>query len=131
MQWLYHVIGQVGIFLICAQTLIHFRPRESYEKYLKLLLSVMLLIQLFQPLLTVLGGDEIAATNVQAAEFAEEIRTVLEQAAVQAEQTEDEIQAVTDTAAEVTEETEPPDTSDPVKIRVEIPEIEEAEIKIR
>ena len=49
MQWLYHVIGQVGIFLICAQTLIHFRPRESYEKYLKLLLSVMLLIQLLQP----------------------------------------------------------------------------------
>ena len=73
MQWLYHVIGQVGIFLICAQTLIHFRPRESYEKYLKLLLSVMLLIQLLQPLLTVLGGDEIAGTDVQAAEFAEEI----------------------------------------------------------
>ena len=134
MQWLYHVIGQVGIFLICAQTLVHFRPRESYEKYLKLLLSVMLLIQLLQPLLTVLGGDEIAGTDVQAAEFAEEIRTVLEQAAVQAEQTEDEIQAAADTAAEVTEvteETEPPDTSDPVKIRVEIPEIEEAEIKIR
>mgnify|MGYP001337806022 CR=1 FL=1 len=127
MQWLYHVIGQVGIFLICAQTLIHFRPRESYEKYFKLLLSIMLLIQLLQPLLTVLGGDDIAGTDVQAAEFAEEIRTVLEQA----EQTEDEIQAVTDTAAEVTEETEPPDASDPVKIRVEIPEIEEAEIKIR
>lgn len=88
----------------------------------------MLLIQLLQPLLTVLGGDEIAGTDVQATEFAEEIRTVLEQAAVQAEQTEDEIQAVTDTVAEVTEETEPPD---PVKIRVEIPEIEEAEIKIR
>lgn len=88
----------------------------------------MLLIQLLQPLLTVLGGDEIAGTDVQAAEFAEEIRTVLEQAAVQAEQTEDEIQAVTDTAAEVTE---PPDASDPVKIWVEIPEIEETEIKIR
>ena len=88
----------------------------------------MLLIQLLQPLLTVLGGDEIAGTDVQAAEFAEEIRTVLEQAAVQAEQTEDEIQAAADTAAEVTE---PPDASDPVKIRVEIPEIEETEIKIR
>ena len=134
MQWLYHVIGQVGIFLICAQTLIHFRPRESYEKYLKLLLSVMLLIQLLQPLLTVLGGDKIAGTDVQVTEFTEEIRTVLEQAAVQAEQTEDEIQAAADTAAEVTEVTEvtePPDTSDPVKIRVEIPEIEETEIKIR
>ena len=88
----------------------------------------MLLIQLLQPLLTVLGGDDIAGTDVQAAEFAEEIRTVLEQAAVQAEQTEDEIQAATDTAAEVTEETGP---SEPVRIRVEIPEIEEAEIKIR
>ena len=131
MQWLYHVIGQVGIFLICAQTLVHFRPRESYEKYLKLLLSVMLLIQLLQPLLMVLGGDKIAGTDVQVTEFAEEIRTVLEQAAVQAEQTEDEIQAATDTAVEVAEETEPPDTSDPVKIRVEIPEIEETEIKIR
>lgn len=134
MQWLYHVIGQVGIFLICAQTLVHFRPRESYEKYLKLLLSVMLLIQLLQPLLTVLGGDKIAGTDVQVTEFAEEIRTVLEQAAMQAEQTEDEIQAAADTAAEVTEETEetePPDTSDPEKIRVEIPEIEETEIKIR
>lgn len=88
----------------------------------------MLLIQLLQPLLTVLGGDKIAGTDVQATEFAQEIQTVLEQAAVQAEQTEDEIQAATDTAAE---ETEPPDTSAPVKIRVEIPEIEEAEIKIR
>ena len=103
MQWLYHVIGQVGIFLSCAQTLIHFRPRESYEKYFKLLLSIMLLIQLLQPLLTVLGGDNIAGTDVQAAEFAEEIRTVLEQAAVQAEQTEDEIQAAADTAAEADE----------------------------
>ena len=75
--------------------------------------------------------EEKCRDRMKAAELAEEIRTVLEQAAVQAEQTEDEIQAVTDTAAEVTEETEPPDASDPVKIRVEIPEIEEAEIKIR
>ena len=95
----------------------------------------MLLIQLLQPLLTVLGGDNIAGTDVQAAEFAEEIRTVLEQAAVQAEQTEDEIQAAADTAAEGTEVTEETGPSEPVRIRVEIrveiPEIEEAEIKIR
>ena len=52
MQWLYRVIGQAGIFLICAQTVVHFRPKESYDKYLKLLLSVMLLLQLLQPVLT-------------------------------------------------------------------------------
>ena len=32
MQWLYRVIGQAGIFLICAQTVVHFRPKESYDK---------------------------------------------------------------------------------------------------
>ena len=56
MQWLYRVIGQAGIFLICAQTVVHFRPKESYDKYLKLLLSVMLLLQLLQPVLTMFGG---------------------------------------------------------------------------
>lgn len=54
MQWLYRVIGQAGIFLICAQTVVHFRPKESYDKYLKLLLSVMLLLQLLQP-----GSDHV------------------------------------------------------------------------
>lgn len=121
MQWLYHVIGQVGIFLICAQTLLHFRPKESYEKYLKLLLSVMLLIQLLQPLLTVLGGDRIESADVQAAEFTAEIQTVLEQAARQAERTEAEIRAAADTA---TEETQPSEEAEPGGIRVEIPEIE-------
>ena len=58
MQWLYRVIGQAGIFLICAQTVVHFRPKESYDKYLKLLLSVMLLLQLLQPVLTMFGGGD-------------------------------------------------------------------------
>ena len=37
-------IGQLAVFLICAQTLVHFRPKGSYEKYIKLLVSMMLLI---------------------------------------------------------------------------------------
>lgn len=121
MRWLYHVIGQAGIFLVCAQTLLHFRPKESYEKYLKLLLSVMLLIQLLQPVLTVLGGDRIESTGVQTAEFTAEIQTVLEQAARQAEQTETEMRATADTAAEGTQS---PEDSASEKIRVEVPEIE-------
>lgn len=45
----YKMIVQVGTFVICAQVIIHFRPKEAYGKYLKLLLSVMVLVQLFQP----------------------------------------------------------------------------------
>ena len=68
MQWLYRVIGQAGIFLICAQTVVHFRPKESYDKYLKLLLSVMLLLQLLQPVLTMFGGGKGWNTQEQVAE---------------------------------------------------------------
>ena len=101
MQWLYRVIGQVGIFLICAQTVVHFRPKESYDKYLKLLLSVMLLLQLLQPVLNVLGGDGTWNAEEQVAGFTEELQTVLELASEQAGKTEEE---VGDTAAAVAEE---------------------------
>lgn len=40
-------ICQVGVFMICAQAIVHFRPKASYEKYLKMLVSAMILIQLF------------------------------------------------------------------------------------
>lgn len=51
-------VGQVAIFLICAQTLLHFRAKDSYEKYIKLLISMMLLILLAEPLLDLLSLEE-------------------------------------------------------------------------
>lgn len=48
-------IKTIGIFLICAQTLIHFRPKGTYVKYLRLLVSIMLLVQLMEPLGRILG----------------------------------------------------------------------------
>ena len=85
MQWLYRVIGQAGIFLICAQTVVHFRPKESYDKYLKLLLSVMLLLQLLQPVLTMFGGGDGWNAEEQVTGFMQELQTVLTRASEQAE----------------------------------------------
>ena len=45
----FQAICRVGIFMICAQALLHFRAQETYEKYLKMLVSIMILIQLFIP----------------------------------------------------------------------------------
>lgn len=47
---IFQTICRVGIFMICAQAIVHFRPNDSYEKYLKLLMSIMVLIQLFVPI---------------------------------------------------------------------------------
>ena len=38
-------IKSIGVFLICAQMLIHFRPSGAYVKYLRLLVSIMILVQ--------------------------------------------------------------------------------------
>ena len=133
MQWLYRVVGQAGIFLICAQTIVHFRPKESYEKYLKLLLSVMLLIQLLQPVLTVFDGGADRNAQAQVEKFTEELQSVLTRASEQAKQSQEEIG---DTAAVVAQEAgeapeeKPPDqkkadmeNAETDGIRVEIPPI--------
>ena len=44
---LVRMICQVGIFVICAQAIVHFRPKAAYEKYLKLLVSAMMVLQIF------------------------------------------------------------------------------------
>ncbi len=50
-------IVRMGIFMICAQVLIHFRPNGSYEKYMKLLVSVMVLVQIFFPVMNLFLGE--------------------------------------------------------------------------
>ena len=60
MDALLEKIGQIAIFMICAQTLMHFRAKEAYEKYLKLLVSMMLLLLIAEPLMGMLGkGTEV------------------------------------------------------------------------
>lgn len=51
-------IRQMGVFMICAQALIHFKPKGSYEKYLKLLVSAMILAQLLSPIASLLSGKD-------------------------------------------------------------------------
>jgi len=43
-------LGSLTIFMTCAQLLVYFRPKESYEKYLKLLMSALILLQFLTPI---------------------------------------------------------------------------------
>lgn len=75
MNGLFQAVCRTGIFMICAQALVHFRPQESYEKYLKLLVSVLVLIQLFLPI----GGLFVGADGETASDRLEEFRVSLQQ----------------------------------------------------
>ena len=55
---LFVLIRRIGIFIVCAQTISHFRPKASYDKYFKFLISIMVLVQLLTPFLQLLGGEE-------------------------------------------------------------------------
>ena len=51
-------IGQVASFLVCAGMLLHFRAKESYEKYIRLIISMMLLLLLVQPFFGIMAGGK-------------------------------------------------------------------------
>lgn len=83
---LFQTICRTGIFMICAQTIVHFRPNESYEKYLKLLVSVMVLIQLFLPVGAFFAGVSGSGGSIDG--FRESLEQSMEEARQQAAQTE-------------------------------------------
>ncbi len=86
----FQTICRVGIFMICAQAMIHFRPQEAYEKYLKLLVSIMVLIQLFLPV----GSFLLGGGGQQAADMREQFKGELEENMADAERKAAEAEAV-------------------------------------
>lgn len=67
-------IKQIGVFMICAQVILHFKPSVKYEKYLKLLLSVMVLVQILIPVVNAFSGK----SSVDFYKRIEEIQTEID-----------------------------------------------------
>lgn len=59
MNTLVELIKRIGIFMIAAQTVIHFTPGQKYEKYIKLIVGMMILLQFVMPLRSIISGAEI------------------------------------------------------------------------
>lgn len=82
MQWGFvKTICQMGTFMICAQAIIHFRPKATYEKYLKMLVSAMILIQILlsiEGVFTNKGQQQLAD---RATWFAENLEQAVQNAA--------------------------------------------------
>jgi len=72
-SYLMESICKTGIFIICAQVLLHFRPKASYEKYLKMLVSAMILIQLFIPVSNLFHWGEEQSLEERVAWFEAEL----------------------------------------------------------
>lgn len=72
-------VKQIGVFMICAQVILHFKPSAKYEKYLKLLISVMALVQIITPVVNLLPGEGSTAFMTRVQEIQAEIDKSMEQ----------------------------------------------------
>ncbi len=81
MEMFRDLIGQIGVFMICAQAVVHFRPKEAYGKYLRLLLSVMVLIQIISPIYGLLAGRTGESLDEHVRSFQQEMEEAMGDAA--------------------------------------------------
>ncbi len=60
MNELVETIKKIGIFMIAAQAVLHFAPGQKYEKYIKLIVGTLILLQFVAPLCGILDrtGEE-------------------------------------------------------------------------
>lgn len=84
-------IKQIGIFMICAQVILHFKPSVKYEKYLKLLLSVMILVQILIPIINFFSGNSSADFYLLIEELQTEIDKNMEQLEIESAISEENI----------------------------------------
>lgn len=92
---LVETIKQVGIFIVCAQALVHFRPNQAYEKYMKLLVGIMVLIQLVAPFARLFQGKEGTAIQDTILSYQEIMQAELDNINITTVMAEERIQAAT------------------------------------
>lgn len=59
-----HIAG-ICIFLIFAESIIHFTAGEQYQKYVKLLVNIMVLSQFIIPIKAFITGEEMLGIDLQ------------------------------------------------------------------
>lgn len=62
-------IKEIGIFIVIAQAILYFVPGESYVKYVKVIIGVIMIAKMAQPVLTFINGGEWEQLLEQAEEF--------------------------------------------------------------
>lgn len=87
-------IAQIATFMICAQTIAHFRPKESYAKYLRMLLSLMILVQIFQPFCSLFFGVSSRELTMAVEEFQEKLDESMKKAAGQSVLSEEKLESM-------------------------------------
>lgn len=66
------MIKEIGIFIVIAQAILYFVPGETYLKYIKVLIGIMMIAQMVQPLLSLVTEEKWQEIESQADLFSQE-----------------------------------------------------------
>lgn len=69
---------RIGIFIVCAQSFLHFTAGKSYEKYVKLLIGIMILAQFIVPVRMIFHDGESGELWDEIERFTRELQSVTE-----------------------------------------------------
>lgn len=79
---------EIGIFIICAQSLIHFTAGREYQKYVKVLIGMMILAQFVAPIRAALSDESAGEMWEEIERFQIEMETVMEETKTMADEIE-------------------------------------------
>lgn len=51
------IIKEIGIFIVIAQAILYFVPKETYAKYVKVLIGIMMIAKIATPVFSLFSGD--------------------------------------------------------------------------
>ena len=74
-----NLLKQTCIFMLAGQMILHFVPASQYEKYVKLMLGLMVLSQIAVPILSFGKEDKIAWFQQQVAVYEQEMESLSRQ----------------------------------------------------
>lgn len=63
------IIKEIGIFILIAQAILYFIPGNSYVKYVKILVGIMMIALMAKPVLSLVSGGEWKEIGLQTKEL--------------------------------------------------------------
>lgn len=67
------VIKEIGIFIVIAQAILYFVPGDTYVKYVKILIGIMMIAKMISPVFSLLSEDVIEEITLQGEELLKEL----------------------------------------------------------
>lgn len=72
------IVKEMGIFVVFAQAVLFFVPKETYAKYVKVLIGIMVIAKLISPMFTLFSNETWEEIVFSGYEMKEEMKSTQE-----------------------------------------------------